>query len=576
MEQQSFTLLKRLISNFIRPYFNKLSLAVVAMITVAICNAFHVWLVKPALDKIFYNLDKKMLLIIPIAMVFVGIIKAVATFFQNFFLKYVGQKIITDIQAKLYSHLIKSDLPYLNQFSTGKIISRFSNDIITMRASMSNVLTGIAKEFLTVVFLVLVMFNLNWHLAILVFIIFPLAIYPVIRMGRRMRKISLSTQESLGQYTTQLDETFKAIKEIKSYHAEEYEINKSNNILSNIFSLYVQAIKTESVSSPIIEIISSMAIAGVIWYAGNEVILGSTSPGSFIAFIGAFVAAYRPLKNLAELNNNLQEGLAASKRLFDVFDVNPRIINLEQAKKLVIDNAEINFEKVFFNYGEKELFQNLSFKILPGQVVAFVGSSGSGKTTIANLMLRFYEILDGAISIDQQNIKEVTLESLRENITLVSQDILLFDDTVASNIGYGNLSASREEIIRAAKLAAADEFIVKLPQGYDTIIGQNGFKLSGGQRQRLSIARAILKDSSIIIFDEATSALDTISEGLVQKSIYSMKRQGRAIIIIAHRLSTIIDSDLIYVLDKGKIIAKGNHQDLINSSKYYQELYAKS
>lgn len=576
MEQQSFTLLKRLISNFIRPYFNKLSLAVVAMITVAICNAFHVWLVKPALDKIFYNLDKKMLLIIPIAMVFVGIIKAVATFFQNFFLKYVGQKIITDIQAKLYSHLIKSDLPYLNQFSTGKIISRFSNDIITMRASMSNVLTGIAKEFLTVVFLVLVMFNLNWHLAILVFIIFPLAIYPVIRMGRRMRKISLSTQESLGQYTTQLDETFKAIKEIKSYHAEEYEINKSNNILSNIFSLYVQAIKTESVSSPIIEIISSMAIAGVIWYAGNEVILGSTSPGSFIAFIGAFVAAYRPLKNLAELNNNLQEGLAASKRLFDVFDVNPRIINLEQAKKLVIDNAEINFEKVFFNYGEKELFQNLSFKILPGQVVAFVGSSGSGKTTIANLMLRFYEILDGAISIDQQNIKEVTLESLRENITLVSQDILLFDDTVASNIGYGNLSASREEIIRAAKLAAADEFIVKLPQGYDTIIGQNGFKLSGGQRQRLSIARAILKDSSIIIFDEATSALDTISEGLVQKSIYSMKRQGRAIIIIAHRLSTIIDSDLIYVLDKGKIIAKGSHQDLINSSKYYQELYAKS
>ena len=578
MEQQAktFTLLKRLITSFIKPYFNKVLLAVIAMVTVAICNAFHVWLVKPALDKIFYSLDKKMLMIIPIAMVAVGVIKAVATFFQNFFLKYVGQKIITDIQSKLYSHLIKSDLPYLHQFSTGKIISRFSNDIITMRASMSNVLTGIAKEFLTVVFLVLVMFNLNWHLAILVFIIFPLAIYPVIRMGRKMRKISLSTQESLGQYTTQLDETFKAIKEIKSYHAEEYEIKKSNNILNNIFSLYVQAIKTESVSSPIIEIISAMAIAGVIWYAGNEVILGSTSPGSFIAFIGAFVAAYRPLKNLAELNNNLQEGLAASKRLFDVFDANPKIINLAEAKKLVIDQAEINFEHVYFNYGEKELFKDLSFKILPGQVVAFVGSSGSGKTTIANLMLRFYEILAGAISIDKQNIKEVTLESLRENITLVSQDILLFDDTVASNIGYGNLSASREAIVEAAKLAAADEFITKLPQGYDTVIGQNGFKLSGGQKQRLSIARAILKNSSIIIFDEATSALDTISEGLVQESIYAMKRKGRAIVIIAHRLSTIIDSDLIYVLEKGEIVASGNHKELMNSSKYYQELYAKS
>ena len=571
-----YFLLKRLFKEFIRPYFSKLVLAVIAMTIVALSNAFHVWLVKPALDKIFFHLDKRMLLLIPIAMILVGVIKAGATYFQNFYMKFVGQRIITDIQAKLYAHLIYSDLPYLQQFTTGKIISRFSNDIITMRASLSNVLTGVAKEFLTVLFLVALMFSLNWHLAVLIFIIFPLAIYPIIRMGRRMRKISLSTQEKLGLYTSQLDETFKAIKEVKSYRAEKHEIEKSNNILNNIFALYVQAIRTESLSSPIIEIISSIAIAGVIWYAGNEVISGNTSPGSFIAFIGAFVAAYRPLKSLAELNNNLQEGLAAAKRLFDVIDISPQITNHKYAKKLKVTDASISFNNISFNYKNHKLFSDLSFNIAPGKIIAFVGSSGSGKTTIGNLLLRFYEIDAGEILIDGQNIQEVLLESLRKKITMVSQDILLFDDTVYANIAYGKLNASHEEIIAAAKAAAADEFIDKLPENYNTIIGQNGFKLSGGQKQRLSIARAILKNSPIIIFDEATSALDTISEQAIQDSIFSLKGPGRSIIIIAHRLSTIIDSDLIYVLDKGKIIASGTHQELLASSPYYQELYSKA
>lgn len=571
----SSALLKRLLGDFVKPYYFKLTLAASAMVIVALSNAFNVWLVKPALDKIFFNLDKKMLVLIPIAMIAVGVIKAGATYFQNFYMKFVGQRIITDIQSKLYSHLIYSDLPYLQQFSTGKIISRFSNDITTMRASLSNVLTGIAKELLTVIFLVLVMFNLNWHLAILIFIIFPLAIYPIIKMGRRMRKISLSTQEKLGLYTSQLDETFKAIKEVKAYHAETHEIEKSNNILNHIFGLYVQAIRTESLSSPIIEIISSIAIAGVIWYAGNEVISGSTSPGSFIAFIGAFVAAYRPLKSLAELNNNLQEGLAASKRLFDVLDVNPKITNHHECKDLIIKNATINFNNVGFSYTDQKLFNHLSFSIEPNKIIAFVGGSGSGKTTIANLILRFYETNCGEITIDNQNINNVSLESLRRGVSMVSQDILLFDDTIIANIGYGKLGATEEEIMAASKAAAADEFINKLPNGYNTIIGQNGFKLSGGQKQRLSIARAILKNSPIMIFDEATSALDTISEQAIQNSIFSLKGTGKTIIIIAHRLSTIIDSDLIYVLDKGKIIASGNHLELLKSSIYYQELYAK-
>ena len=576
MSKDTRIILKRLFKEFINPYFNKLILAVIAMIFVALSTVFHTWLIKPLMDDILVHLNKEMLIIIPAAMVGVGIVKSIAAYFQNFYMKFIGQRIITDMQARLYSHLIYSDLSYLHQFSTGKIISRFSNDIITMRTSLSNVLTGVAKELLTVVCLVIVMFYFNWQLATLIFVIFPLAIYPIIRLGKRMRKISLSTQEKLGHYTTQLDETFKAIREVKSYHAEEYEIDKSNNILNNIFNLYVQAIRTESLSSPIIEIITSLAIAGVIWYGGHEVISGNITPGSFVAFIGAFVSAYRPLKSLAELNNNLQEGLAAAKRLFDVLDVNPEIKNLPKAKSLKITKAAINFSKIGFKYNKKSLFEELSFSVDPGKIISFVGSSGSGKTTIANLLMRLYDIEKGEILIDGQNIQKVTLNSLRKQITMVGQEVLLFDDTVAANISYGKQGSTKKEIIAAAKAAAADEFISSLPEGYDTLIGQNGFKLSGGQKQRLAISRAILKDSAIFIFDEATSALDSISEKAIQKTIFDLKKKEKSVLIIAHRLSSIIDSDLIYVLDKGKIIASGTHNELLDNSPYYKELYAKS
>jgi ATP-binding cassette, subfamily B, bacterial MsbA len=570
----SIVLLNRLLRLFVKPYFSKLILASIAMIIVAMSNAFHAWLVKPALDEIFINLNAKMLFLIPVTMVAVSIIKAIATYFQNFYMKFVGQKIVTDIQAKLYSHLVYSDLSYLQQFSTGKIISRFSNDIITMRASLSNVLTCIAKELLTVVFLIIVMIQLNWILTIAIFIIFPAAIGPILYMGRKMRKIARATQEKLGLYTTQLDETFKAIKEVKSYNAQEYEIGKSNQILTNIFSLYVKAIKTESLSSPIIEVISGISIAGVIYYGGYAVINHNTSPGSFIAFIGAFVAAYRPLKSLAELNNNLQEGLAATKRLFDVLDVAPKIINKVGCEALKIKKAEIIFDNVNFSYLSHAIFTDLSFKIESGNVVAFIGKSGSGKTTIANLLTRFYDINAGKILIDGQNIQNVSLESLRKEITTVSQDILLFDDTIAANIAYGKPDATFEEITLAAKAAAASEFIDNLEEGYNTIIGQSGFKLSGGQRQRLSIARAILKNSPIILFDEATSALDNISEQAIQESVINLKNQNKTIIIIAHRLSTIINSDLIYILDHGKIVACGNHTQLLEYSPRYREFYS--
>lgn len=569
-------LFARLYYDFLKAQTPKLVCAVIAMVIVSISSAIHAFLVKPALDDIFFKLNKQMLIIIPVAMVTIGIIKAIAIYFQNYFMKYVGQKIITDMQARLYSHLIYADLAYLQQFSTGKIISRFSNDITIMRTSLSNVLTGIAKEFLTVVALVGVMITLNWQLSILVFVVFPLAIYPIIRMGKRMRKISLNTQEKLGHYTTQLDETFKSIKEVKSYHAEEYEITKSNNILNNIFSLYVQAIKTEVLPSPIIEIITSISVACVIAYGGYEVIAGHTSPGSFIAFIGAFVTAYRPIKSLAELNNNFQEGVAAASRLYEVLDIKPTICDNNKSRKVKFTDADIEFKDVCFSYGKSRLFDNLSFKVKQGQIAAFVGSSGSGKTTIASLLMRFYDLNNGEINIGNHNLSEVSIDALRQQVTMVGQEVLLFDDTIAMNIAYGKKKATDKEIIAAAKAAAADEFISKLPLGYETIIGQNGFKLSGGQKQRLSIARAILKDSPIIIFDEATSALDNISEAAIQKSIANLKSLGRTIIIIAHRLSSIIDSDVIYVLDQGKIIASGTHDKLLKESAFYKKLYQKS
>lgn len=570
----SMFLIKRLFKEYISPYFHKLILATLCMILAAAATAGNAWMMQPALDKIFLQKNAAMLIYIPLGVVLIALIKGGAAYFQSILMKYVGQRVVTDMQLKLYSHLLYSDLSLLNSHSSGRLISRFTNDITVMRGAVSTVLTGIARELLTVVFLLGLMIYQSGVLSVIAFTVFPIAIYPIIRLGKRMRKIANKTQEELGNYTSQLDETFQGIRVVKAYQREAFEISRARHIIEGIFALYVKAARTESITSPIMEALSGIAIAAVIWYGGTEVINGTTTPGSFFSFVAALIMSYKPIKSLADLNSSLQEGLAAAKRLFAILDITAEIQDKPGSVPLQLQGGHILFDQVDFHYmpGKKAL-DGLSFTVPSGKTVALVGASGSGKSTIMNLILRFYDPVGGTITIDGMRTCDVTLASLRENLSLVSQEIVLFDDTVLANILYGKLDASREQVIEAAKQAAAHEFIMELPDGYDTRIGQRGFSLSGGQRQRLSIARAILKDSPILLLDEATSALDPISEQLIQAALDRLK-EGRTTLVIAHRLSTVQNADIIYVINEGKVAESGTHTELLLKKGQYSRLYA--
>jgi subfamily B ATP-binding cassette protein MsbA len=567
----SIALLKRLLNEFLRPYYKKLALSVLFMVIVALTSASHVALIKPAIDEVFLRQDKKMLIMLPV--IIIAIIKAISGYYENYLMRYIGQRVITDMQLKLYRHLLYADLAMIQAQASGNIISRFTNDIAIMRGAVSGLITGFVKELLTVIFLIALMFYQDFTLTVITFAVFPLAILPMIKTGKRMRKISHKTQEELGNYTARLDDSFSNIRIIKSYDRQEFEIKKANTITQNIFNLYIKAIKVESITSPVMEMIGGIAIALVIWYGGLQVILGKTTPGGFFAFITAFIAAYKPVKSLSSLNNNLQEGLAAAKRIFTILDTKPKIIEVANAQELKVANANIVLKNVEFYYanGTKAL-NNLSLEAPSGNTIALVGASGGGKSTIINAILRLYDINQGSILIDGQDIRNVTLSSLRANISLVSQDVILFDDSVLANIAYGKLEASRQEVIQAAKLALAHEFIQQLPQGYDTIIGQNGLILSGGQKQRITIARAMLKKSPILLLDEATSALDNVLEQDIQKSL-ELLCKNTTTIVIAHRLSTIIKADLIYVIKDGGVVAFGKHEQLLDTCAEYQKLY---
>lgn len=566
-------LVTRLYKEFFKPYISKLCLALVAMIIAAVCNAGQAWLIKPALDEIFFLKNENMLLIVPIAIVITFVIKGAASYCQNYLLKFVGQRFVTDMQSLLYSHLIYADFSYLQQSNNGKIISRLTSDILMLRTSIMSFLSGVAKELFTVIFLIMVMFYLDPILSFIMIFTFPLTFVPLIKLGKRMRKISNDTQEELGDYVTSLDESFQAIRVVKCFELEATQISKTKTILETIFGFYSKALRIESLSSPIVESLSGVAIALVIWYGGYEVMSGDTSPGSFFAFITSFFMAYKPLKNLMDLNNNIQESLATVNRIFKVLDTKPTIFDQKDSKELLLKNGHIKFNNVSFFYDQKKpVLNNLNLTIPEGKTIALVGNSGGGKSTLVNLLMRLYDPVSGEILIDDQDIKQTTLSSLRKNISIVTQEIILFNDTIYNNIACGKPGATHEEIVQAAKHAYADNFIDKLPENYQTIIGQNGFKLSGGQKQRIAIARALLKNSSIMIFDEATSSLDSIAERNIQQSIKKL-RKNLTTIIIAHRLSTIIDADIIYVVKNGQIVEQGNHKELIENKGEYLALY---
>jgi subfamily B ATP-binding cassette protein MsbA len=571
----SYYLIHRLFCNHIRPYLGRLLMAVTCMLTVAATTAAIAMIMQPVIDDIFLNKHGDKLVMISLSIAGLFFLKGVATYGQNFLIQCLGQRVITNMQVQLYKHLLESDLSQITGESSGKTISRFTNDINILRASTVIITTGIAREFLSLVFLVGVMFYQSATLALITFAAFPTAIYPIIRLGKTMRKISHKTQEGLGDLTARLDETVKGIRVIKAYKMEEFEINRAAGAIEKIYRLMVKAARNQSATAPIMEVIGGVAVASVVWYGGSQVIEGATTAGAFFSFLTAVLAAYKPAKTLSGMNTVLQEGLAAAKRLFIRLDVSAEINDKPDAVKLDLEgrNAEISFENVQFGYERDQMaLANVSIVVPKGQTVALVGPSGGGKSTIMNLLLRFYDIDSGSIKIDGNDIRDITMSSLRDNIAFVSQSITLFDDTIAANIAYGRPDASDKEIKQAAIDAAADEFICDLPNGYDSVIGQDGMSLSGGQRQRISIARAMLKNSPILLLDEATSALDPISEKKIQKALERLMK-GRTTIVIAHRLSTVENADLIYVIKKGKIAESGTHTTLINKHGEYSKLY---
>ena len=567
-------LVDRLVRQYVRPHFGRIAFAVFCMILVAGATAANAWLMQPVLDDVFLNRNREMLYLVPTAILVIALIKGSATYGQSVTMNHIGQRIISGVQLQMFAHLMRSDIAFFQSNATGNLISRFNNDANMLRAAVSTALTGIAKDSLTLAFLVALMFYQDWLLALISFFVFPAAVFPIVRIGRRMRKVSANTQTQMGELTTILDETFQGARHVRAYGMEDYEISRAGGVIENIFQLVQKAARVRSLTHPIMETLGGVAIAVVILYGGARVIDGTTTPGTFFSFITALLLAYQPMKSLANLNASLQEGLAAAQRIFALIDVEPKIQDRPDATDLENVKGGIRLDAVGFAYDEgRAALDGITIDIPPGRTVALVGPSGAGKSTILNLIPRFYDCDTGSIAIDGHDIRDVTLASLRANIALVAQDITLFDDTVRANIAYGRPDASDEDIRAAAKAADAHDFIETLVDGYDTHVGGRGLRMSGGQRQRIAIARAMLKNAPILLLDEATSALDSETERQVQAALDTLTR-GRTTVVIAHRLSTVTAADIIYVMDGGRVVEQGTHRSLLEAGGAYARLYA--
>jgi len=568
------SLFRRLLRDSVARYKWHLVLAVFCMAIMAGATAYSAFLMETVVNDVFIARDQDILWWVGGIIFATFMAKGIANYGQAMLMSFVGQRIITDSQKKLFVHLCRMDLGFFHNVPTGALISRFTVDLNSMRVAVSNAITSLGKDFFSLVGLVGVMFYQDWELALVAFFVFPASVYPIVRLGRRMRKVVANTQHDMGLFTAILSQTFQGIRVVKAYGMDRYESGRVNQIVEGIFKLNLKAARARSLSSPIMETLGGSAVAVVVIYGGYRVIGDHTDPGSFFSFITALLMAYEPMKRLANLNASLQEGLAGAQRYFDVMDMEPTIQDRPDAKPLQIGDGAINFSGIHFAYNEERTaLMGIDIDVPAGKTVALVGPSGAGKSTILNLIPRFYEVDQGSVTIDGQDVRNVTMDSLYDSVALVSQEVTLFDDTIGANIAYGRAGATQAEIEQAAADAAAHDFIQQLPNGYDTVVGEQGVKLSGGQRQRLAIARAMLKNAPILLLDEATSSLDTESERQVQAALDRLMT-GRTTVVIAHRLSTIAHADLIYVIDGGKVVEHGRHDDLLQKSGIYAHLYA--
>jgi subfamily B ATP-binding cassette protein MsbA len=568
-------LIKRIFKTQVKRYIPELSLTFLFIILTSLTTAATAWLLDPAIKEIFENKNMKMLYIIPIAIIITFIIKAFAVYGTRIVTIKVGIKIIKNIQTLMAKKFLLSDISHITKKHSGKYLSHFTNDTGILFGVLTGVVVTLFKESFTLIALLGLMFYHDWQLSLLAIIMIPVAAISSKNLGKKMgKKVNISLEAS-DKFLKFLSEIIKGSWLIKIYQKEEEELKRISMVIDERFKAIRKVEQTRLGAGPIMEIISATAIAIVVFFAGYRSMQGAITLGEFVSFLAALMLAYQPVRALAGINIGIQEGISAAKRIYELIDQKNEIYHDENAPSLKLNNASIEFKNISFTYPDgTRALKNLSAKIEGGTKVGLVGVSGSGKTTFLNLIPRFFHLKNGSIFIDNQNINEINLNSLRKEISLVSQDVILFDDTIKSNILYGNALASNEEIIKACKFAAAQDFVEKLPNKYETIIGENGIKLSGGQKQRLSIARAILKNSSIILLDEATSSLDSESESVIQKAIENLTK-NKTTIIIAHRLSTVMNCDKILVFENGRIIEDGKHEFLVNNSLTYKKLYEK-
>ncbi len=549
-----------------------LLLAMVFMMVEAAGTSAAAYLIKPALDDVFINKDIRMLKLIPLAVLIVYFLRSFAMFGQEYLMSFVGQNIIRRMRNRLYDRIQDLPLSFFHREKTGVLMSRVTNDVNIIKSMVSTAVTGSLRDAFTIVGLTVVIFYQIWELAIIAFLVLPVAFYPIILFGRRVRRTSTGCQQAMADMSSFLHETFAGNKIVKAFGMETYEKKRFFEKTRKLFRLEMREVKYKAISSPINLFLGGVAVAVIIAYGGLRVIQGVYTPGTFMSFVAAVILLYKPIKELSKLNNALQQGLAATDRVFDILERESDISEVPNPLVFRPGPHRVSFKKVFFKYDDDMVLKNINLDVRPGEILALVGMSGGGKTSLVNLIPRFFDVTAGSILIDGINIRNASLASLRKQTAIVTQEPILFDDTIKNNIAYGRRDASAYEIEAAARAAFAYDFIQSFPKTFDTRIGELGTRLSGGEKQRICIARALLKDAPILILDEATSSLDSESEMWVQKALENLMK-GRTTFVIAHRLSTVSNAHRIVVLVDGEIIEEGTHDSLMARHGEYFKFY---